>query len=56
MAWPMLLGANADVEAKDEVLEATRGDRSLGNMRTQPGQRCHSMTKMLACERTGERS
>ena len=38
----LLLWAKADVEAKDEVLEATRGDRSFGTMRTEPGQRCHS--------------
>ena len=52
----LLLRAKADVEAKDEVLEATRGDRYCGNMRTQPDQRCHSMTKISACERSGGRS
>ena len=35
----LLLGAKADVEAKDQVLVATRGERHLGNMRTGQGQR-----------------
>ena len=42
----MLLRAKADVEAKDKVLEATRGIRYIGNIRAQPDQRCHNITKL----------
>ena len=37
------------MEAKDEVRVATRGDRYLGNIRSEPGQRWHSITRMWAC-------
>ena len=33
----LLLGAKADVQAKNQVLVATRGERHIGNMRTEAG-------------------
>ena len=33
----LLLGAKADVQAKDQVLVATRGDRHIGNMHPEAG-------------------
>ena len=37
----LLLWAKANIEAKDKVLEATRGDKHLGNMRTELGTPSH---------------
>ena len=60
----LLIGTKADVGAKDEVLGVkpptdvgtTSVPTDVGTMRTEPGQTCHSMTMMWACERFGGRS